>query len=516
MIHRPHTTSPSTTLAKTSLLVAACILVLPGCQTFNSTFTSMPKLPKLSEMKLPGPPNLAFWKKESEVAPPPPPAHHLSPSSTSGFDALEKQTESIARNGIDIDEFRQKIDDLADAKQPLRKPYESANRAIAKTANEFKSSFKGVGDTLDRGLSKAKQDFKSLESNTLSDAQNRFNAAIADVKKTTAGNNDFKSPSEFLSTKPANDFKAALAKTNAQLQSGFKQGVDTARKTVGGLDQSMAKVNKSLYDMNGNLTTSSTNATKQVASSVDAARERFSSALGTVSDKAIEAAKNSTEFGSDITNKIVAKANEFKPQLRGSDNSFKPAFSQSVDPIATEAKNLLDKAKQKVAGLGTGFDFPESAPKTQVQIPEFKPSQDSNSFGGSFASKPAPPTRTQNSFVSDNFNRTRVANVTPVNSGDSAVQKPAGLASSLTNQWNNGDRQSQLKPVGGGSTNVTPPGNGLRTASASSGFGSGASSIPAFGGGRTAPASHVMEIDIPAKVLSGAGSYAPGSVNKVR
>jgi len=89
----------------------------------------------------------------------------------------------------------------------------------------------------------------------------------------------------------------------------------------------------------------------------------------------------------------------------------------------------------------------------------------------------------------------------------------------LTNAWNNGTTQSQLKPIGIGAPTAMP-GNGLRTASVQSNdFAptASASSIPAaFDQNRNAMTSHISEIDIPAKILQGSGSYAPGSVNKVR
>lgn len=441
---------------------------------------------------------------------------------------LAENSDRSSRNGIDVDEYRRKIDRMTDGvarnsnsefptRKPTRSPYDSAESTFGKAADSFKSSLSSTSKSFDQGFAAAKEKAKAFESDTLSAAQDQFNAAIADVKK-PLGDNDFKSPSEFLSTKPANDFKNAIAKTNSQIQSGFKSGVDVAKKTVGGFDQSLTKVNKSLYDMNGNLTKGSAAATKSITGSVDAARQRFSSALGTVSDKAIEAAATSTELGGGLKDKIVAKANEFKPQLRGADNSFKSDFKATVDPVATEARNLLDKAKQKVAGLGTGFDFPEAAPKS-LPAPQFKPTTTSNTFGGAIAAKPAPPTQPESSsFGGGGFNRTRVANVTPVESPQSSAsaQSP-GLASKLTNAWNNDGRQSQLKPIDVG-TKTSTPGNALRTASVQSGdFGSTASTIPsAFGDGGNARTSHVMEIDIPSKILSGSSSYAPGSVNKVR
>ena len=498
-----------------SLLLVAGFLTLPGCQTFKSTFTSMPKLP--------APADLAFWKKESDSVPPPPPAQHLNPSSTRGLGELADLGE---RNGIDVDDYRQKIDQMKNgiasvesqigSRAPLRTPY----------GEEFKSGLEATGNQIDKGFAAAKSfGAKTLESGSkpLSDAQNRFNAAIADVKKPLE-DNGFRAPKDILSTAPTNDFKKALADTGSQFKTGIESGINTAKKSIA-FDEKVGKVNKSLYDMHGNLTSSTKSVPNSISNSVDAARERFSSAIGTVSDKAIAAAKTSTEFGGDLKSKIVAAASEMSPPLRGGDNSFKPTFSNALEDGANKARNLIDKAKKEVAGLGTGFDFPEpKAPQTQNQPVSAAPSSKST-FGGELSStKPAEPKNERfggGTFGGGTFNRTRVANVTPANvASGSTFTKPTGLDSNLTKAWNNGSRQSNLKAIEVGTASFTP-GNALRTASATSttsnDFATGAATIPAaFDEGRNATTSYINDVDIPTKILSGSGSYAPGSVNQVR
>ena len=133
---------------------------------------------------------------------------------------------------------------------------------------------------------------------------------------------------------------------------------------------------------------------------------------------------------------------------------------------------------------------------------------------GQFPQSPA----TSNSFGGGDFGGTRVANVTPVESPSSGINGGSNFDSSLTKAWNNGTQQSQLKPIGVGTSNEMP-GNRLRRASLQSSDrgGSNASAIPAaFDQGRHAMTGHVSDVDIPSKILSGSGSYAPGSVNKVR
>ncbi|WP_238381195.1 hypothetical protein [Mariniblastus fucicola] len=495
-------------------------------------------MPKLSDMKMPSPSDLAFWKKESDSAPPPPPSRHLNPAMTEGS-SLASQNTDQDRSDIDIDDYRRKIDAMKDgiasaekelggSKKPLRKPYggESTfgdssfgSNSFGNSAGTFKSDFKAdlaaAGNSIDQGFASAKEKASTFGSNSLSDAQQRFNDAVADTKK-PFGNGDFRAPADVLSTAPSNEFKNALARTNSQLQTG----IDNARKSAG-LDSAAAKVNQSLYDMNGQLTTGGTNASKAIGNSVDAARQRFSNVMGTVSDRAIEAAKTSKDFGGGLKDKIVSAASEFKPPLRGEDNGFKPKFTRASDPVAAEAQELLNKAKDRVAGLGTGFDFPGA----QNQEPKFgSPSNTSGASGGFAAATPSQPAQTAQPTASfgGTFNQPRIANVTPVatpSQSGSGFGQRSGIDSSLTNSWHNGTTQSQLKPIEIGTPSSTP-GNNLRTAAVQNsdlGSSSSVSNIPAaFDAGRNAMTSHVSEIDIPAKILSGSGSYAPGSVNKVR
>ena len=518
-----------------SFLLVGSFLVMPGCQTFKSTFTSIPKLPNASD--------LAFWKKDSDTVPPPPPAQHLNPSSTKGLSELANLGE---RNGVDIDQYRSKIDQMKGSiaalesqrdsqmgsQKPLRTPY----------GDTFKSDVQTAGNQIDKGFAAAAEkatgfgsQAKSSATNTLSEAQNRFNAAISDVKKPLEGDNGFRAPKDLFSTKPANDFKKALADTGSQFKTGIQSGINSAKKNMA-FDEKVGQVNKSLYDMHGNLTTDAKSASNtgsgSIGSTVEAARKRFGSALGTVSDKAIAAAKTSTEFGGDLKNKIVAAASEMQPPLRGNDNSFKPAFSKTLEQGANKARNLIGNAKKEVAGLGTGFDFPESAaPKPQA--PEFKTAPTNRSTFAEDLAATKPATRTvatpQNAtpqnesfgggtFGGGTFDRTRVANVTPANiPQQETLTRPKGLDSSLTNAWNNGSRQTNLKAIKVG-TGSSMPGNGLRTASTNSNdFAIGTANIPAaFDEGRNTTASFINDVDIPSKILSGSGSYAPGSVNKVR
>ena len=461
-------------MGSTSLILVGCILALSGCQTFKSTFDSVPS-----------PRSLAFWKKGSDSVPPPPPAQHLNPSSTDSFSELATLGN---RNGVDMDEYNRKIDGLKDSvasaaestfgKQPLRSPYGSDSSGFG-----FPKEAPGLGaaqNSIDQKLAAAKEKAQTFGTKPLSDAQNQFNAAIAGVKKPLDANNDFRSPKDILATRPASDLKNALAGTSSQLKSGLESSLAAAKKNIA-LDEKLTKVNQSLYDMHGNLTTGGKST--PVADTVEAARQRFGSAVSTVSDKAIEAAKTTTEFGGGFKDKIVAAASELQPPLRGGDNSFKPAFNKAVAPIANKASNIVENARQTVAGLGSGPDFPKLQPP-KLEVKPSAPVQ--NQFGGGSIAAAAK-TAASESFGGNfggNFNRTRVANVTPASSTSGGTfAKPTGtatgLGSSLTKSWNSGSRQSNLKAIEVG-TPTSTPGNALRTAFIrSDDFKSSAANIPA-------------------------------------
>ena len=389
---------------------------------------------------------------------------------------------------------REHTDKLASA-TPTRTPYSAGESGIAKATESLGGTFKATQDSLSRGLTQAKDKVQSLESGAIAKTQQGFD-------------NGFKSPADLR--KASNDFKSAIAQKNETLKSDIASAVSGSGTKK--FDPSLAKVNKSLYDMHGNLASGAASSTKQMTDSVAQARQRFSSALGAVGNKTAEVAKGTTAFGGTLKDKIAAAASELKAPLTGEGGSFKPAF-ESADPATDQARGLLNKAKEKVAGLGTGFDFPSPQPPAPSRTsPQPNPLASGGSFGGgTFAAKPAAP-RQPNTISPGEFNRTRVANVTPVDAAKSklATQTPNGLASNLTNAWNNGDRQSQLKPIGVNNT-ISTPGNVLRRGSIQSG-----TAIPTFGDSKNVTVGHVSEVDIPQKVLSGSSSYAPGSVNKVR
>ncbi len=493
MLQQPCTkiSNPKAFSAITLALVCS-VLMFSGCQAMKSKFGAMPKLPTGK--------SLAFWKKESDSLPPPPPAQHLSPSPTDGIVNGTRSALAQSDSKVDIDDYQRKIDEIksgiASTKNKMSESFES-NKPIRTPYDGKGFGLEQTGNSIDKGLAEAKE----MGTNSLSDAQQKFNSAVASVQQPATSGGGFKSPSEILSTKPANDFKDTLAAANAKLKSGAKS---TFKE--GGFNQSLAKVNQSLYDMNGQLRSGSGAVAKKTESTVDAARQRFSSALGSVGDRAKEATKSSTEFGANLKDKIVSAATEMKPTLPGGDNSFKPSFTRAADAVTSESQSLLSKAKERVSEMGGGFGSPSQSRPSFVAVAPKTVNPE----------RIAPPAN-----QGGTFDRTRVANVTPAASqatSNSTFGQRSGLESTLTKAWNGGEKQSQLQPIQVGPPKDAP-GNGLRTASLQTNKFErpAAASIPAaFDQAYNTMASHVREIEIPNKILSGSGNYAPGSVNKVR
>jgi hypothetical protein len=461
----------------------------------KSKFGSMPKFPTGK--------SLAFWKKESDSLQPPPPAQHLSPSPTDGIVNGAKSALAQSDKG-DIDDYQRKIDEIkkgiASTKSKMSESLES-NKPIRTPYGGKGFGLEEPGNSIDKRIAAAKE----MGEKSLSDAQKKFNSAVANLQQPATSGGGFKSPSDILSTKPANDFKDTLAAANAKLKSGAKSTF-----SEGGFNQSLAKVNQSLYDMNGQLRSGTGAVAAKTESTVDAARERFSSALGSVGDRAKEASKSSTEFGANLKDKIVSAANDIKTPLSGGDNSFKPSFTRAADAVATESQGLLSKAKERVAEIGGGFGAPSQSKPSFVKV-------------ASATSSIAPEAVTPSASQPGAFDRTRVANVTPAGNqatSNSTFGQRSGLQSTLTKAWNGGEKQSQLQPIQVGPP-AAAPGNGLRSASLQTNNfdrpAAAAASIPAaFDQAYNTMASHVGEIEIPNKILSGSGNYAPGSVNKVR
>ena len=420
--------------------------------------------------KLPSPKDLAFWKKESDTLPPPPPSRHLSPSSIRG-ESSGQIAESDNR-GIDIDRYRheidQKIDDIQKAVDgyasngTTRSPYSmdesgDSDSVASFGGGSFKSSNFGSSDG-----------FSTSAANGLSDAQKKFNAAIAGVEKSTANEDSrsgFKSPSELFSTDPSADVQNSIAKAKSDVNSGFKS--------------SLAKVNNSLYDMNGNLTSATQNVGKTAENTIDVARQKFSKALGSMTEGARDVAKSSEQIAGKLKERL-ASATAAVPTLGSS--TFKSPFSSNK----STAEEGIRKSESNVAGVNSGFNFPENAPGLM---------QSQGQMGL--------------------FDRTRVAEVTPVQPGGFENRSTAPNAPLIAQQNQSNAAQGAFADSQSKDNSANA---GFKTASAQNNpMFKGVDAIPAqFGKSGNQPASHLSDVDLPAKLLKGSGIYAPGSVNLVR
>ena len=453
------------------LTLSFCVLMLPGCQAFKSKFSSLPKLPS--------PKDLAFWKKDSDTLPPPPPSRHLSPASSSGD--INSQFADSDSKGIDIDQYRRQIDQRMDdiqnkvegfaSKGSKRSPYSLDDSSSSESNGGF-----GGGSFKSNDRFASNGSFSSDAQAGQSDAQKRFSASVANLEKpsvTEERTGGFKSPREMFSTDPPAAVQGAIAKAKNDLDSGFKSTVDGS-----GFKSSLAKVNNSLYDMNGNLTSATKNVGKAAERTFDATRQKLNQAIGSMSDGAREVAKSSEQFAGKLKNQFSSATAKVVPSF-GSGNAFKSPFSAGKSSVDAGLK----KAESKVAGVNSGFNFPQNAPGLMQ-------SQDQK----------------------NSFDRTRVANVTPVQSSVRASTSPqtptTGFQSQPPNPKQFSNSLAQSNGGGTGFKATSPEKKPL--------FGNAQPIPSAFGSGENKPVSHVGDVDVPAKLLKGSGIYAPGSVHLVR
>lgn len=514
------------------MAMAGGLVLLTGCQTLKSKFSALPKLPSAEK--------LAFWKSE-DAALPPPPARHFDPAPSDAMSGNERAMlarDDVRASEVDLDAVREKINNKYDSAmgslasqngKPLRNPYAMEDAKPSGSTSGFAGSGNaGLGNA---GSGNAGSGNFAKADQKLSQAQNQFNAALGGVKDASSS---FKSSSDSLA---------------ASANEGFK-GLSNSAKS--GFDNSMAQVNNALYDSKGNLTTGVSDANafanSALKSTEKSARDHFNDAIGSVASGAKEAANSSTEFAGSLKNKIASATGGFKPPAfnaaaaQSGGNAFKPvgfgaAVSKVSEKVTEKANGFLAGAAKGARELNSGFDFPSGAPG----LGKSTAANDANSIAG-----PAAGTNGQiaqnatqnipssgNSFkppaATSGFGVPRTAQVTPVGSRspDNSMLSPRGINTSIGNTF---DRQAgQAGQVGFQRqlAKTTPAGsNGFKpaaTSTATSPFpspigerGSRIASIPSeFSTGQNAMTSHVSDVDIPANILSGSGSYAPGSVGSV-
>ncbi len=541
-------------------LLTISMLGLVGCKSMP---LSMPELrkpdlsfmkPKMPKFGKPDMSKLAFWKSENLM-----PKNGLPKPPSLSFDPSPIQN-SVASTGqaarAEVLEARDRVAGrLAELKKPLRKPYTDQLSSVEKLAES---------DTLDfdTGSIEAKQsEFVASGKTSLTKAQRDFQAALASSKKAVenslAGKLDEKS-TELASSRnnSSNDFS---------LPTGLAGKLKSAQSKV---DQSLMAVNKSLYDANGKLASKAKSAKRDfdvaaVASAAEgpvslfeqrlkeATKKNNTTKTTTTEEPQMAVAKTPAGLSVD-SQKAASEIDQLKAQLaelKAQQQTFLAQQKEQLTAAAAPAKTVSTPVATKVTPNANEFVANLTA------RPSNNSASTANSFaGGSSANTfapttPAKPTYPQmypstaplrSASSNNNILASAPRNVLRGNFSPVGVQnnyQPASNNAPAAPTQNSTESAYPSTNLGGFATRgndfattsaptVTTPSTtpaATTTAASQASFqqlGNQDSNRPLVIQASTQTdnnaASHVDDVNIPAAVLQGSSSYAPGSVHPLQ
>jgi hypothetical protein len=396
---------------------------------------------------------VAFWKKGDDDSVPPPPAHHFNPMPASGRIAQSGGQDSAGKSSRGTDsEMQTKFNQLVD----------SAKRKESASTSDAKSEFT-----------------EPSEKTPIRSPYSFSPSKVAEKSASSGQSNAF----DFGNTKPKTDlpdFDPAVA----QAQSDFKAALGGSSQI---LKESLAAK-----------TRSTTDGAKTLANDF-----QLPSNFAATKTDAVQSMGNSTYTGASELEKFKSEFEMAQAQI----GELKKQIAESK--VATNPKPLQPVGQQFNPAPSQQF-IQQTQPFERVA--ELNPSTVSNNAAtnlinqGGFASAPLRPQSLATSQPSNFSPLQPNGNVLR----DSSQFAPASNGTSDA-AGSGGNEFQALARERGNTYPSTPHGNYslLDTPNASPALPSGESD----GGYQVQSASHVAEIDIPAAVLRGSGSYAPGSVN---
>ena len=503
-----------------TVLLSCCLVIsmlgLAGCRSGGFTKPDLSKL--------------AFWNGENKLfaskdsTDPPPPARHFDPAPLGGETSPEGEVVDLDGSGLrgkyknDIEKMRNEIADAAKALgEPIRKPYDLGSLDEGNAASS-ENEFAAVGNQIKSKL----DDFKSSSAASLDAAQN-----------------DFKSAMNSASDSLENKFEEAKSTVNnaaTQWKEGLPlpTGLSNAKSQI---DQSFAAVNKSLNNANEKL---------------------LGTQGGFVANPFLNKNQNNNDsqnsFESGL-NSAVAKTNDFMAtaknqmaSLGGATNSFGASNaavatpnqdSQAVLAQVAEAKRQIEELKQQIAE--TARLAAASQPVQQsnpIPIPPLTPNQNfapgqplapiqTGSATNNFAPSPighgqpvervaALPTPGLNN---NSFGLSPLAS-TPSNVLRSSNQPLSPQTSQPLTSGYPSNPQNGFAPFGSSANTSTAPSTAsqvnFQTPNKNSMVGTADNISTQSSGFATPVESYVSDIELPAAVLQGSSSYAPGSVHMLK
>ncbi|MFT7629543.1 MAG: hypothetical protein ACI87E_000541 [Mariniblastus sp.] len=470
---------------KIAFLLGGCAVMAlatsSGCRTGGFTKPDMGKL--------------AFWKSDSSIFAsktqnvPPPPARQFDPAPFGGALSSDSQlagTDSQGRYKNDISDMRAEIDEVAKSLDlPTQSP--GSGSFSGSPANDFAANLSPQFNSKTNNVQSELNDFGGNVKSKLDGARTSFNSAMN--SRSPAGSTDFAAKS-----KPSHDMTTAQD-DNIKVPAG----IAGAKFKI---DQSLASVNHSLQSANGKL-----------AAGADDFGNRVRSLQESLNSPISKAAGAANEFKTNVNHQLSGLT---QPKFGEAQSAAKAEMAAAREEIAELKQQIAAKnsGTSTAFGLGPAGTAPAGRVE-QLQTP-FNSSINNNDFAAKLASArsdasssapsgrfPISPNKTSPSYpltfhgqFSPRENQNG-GNFSPpsFNSGQSIGVQPNQTGATAT--------QVGFQAVGNQSKVITANNEPTTRNSANS---IGASKIENF----------VSEVDIPASILQGSGSYAPGSVNSLR
>ena len=436
------------------------------------------KKPDFAGIKKPDLSGLAFWKKEPSAEMPPPPSHRFDPAPGGGEQKMARLDSTIEQGGGDIqDSFNRMVMEANKqkkelAQKPIRTPYSMSEKNISAPAEIDNNNSFDIANT------NSKIEMPNLDS-SVQKAQQDFQAALAGSSNAIKGSLNSKAKDTVSTWKNDYELPAKIAQSQQKI------------------NPEDLKINRKLYDMSGNLSSGAKSAVNQFANASQDIQARV--------DSGFEVAQVS------LAQQQIA---ELKRQLA-------VGQANSAAPTMTTQPNL---GNQQPTNHVASLLMPNSQSNgsTQPANGNFSPVQ-----GNTMPQNLMPPMTAQ---ISSNQSGNAKAPAYPnVLRTDSQYGTPAGMQSTAPTTPT-GRLQPQTQPTQG-QYPATPHGGYSSPSLSKNQFGGSstndfaatqksqvinadsASAIQAGTQSGVSTASHVSDIEIPAAILQGSGSYAPGSVN---
>jgi hypothetical protein len=514
------------------------------------------KTPDFAGIKKPDLSGLAFWKKESSAEVPPPPSRRFDPAPGGDEQKMARLDSTIKQGGNDIqDSFNRMVQEAKNhkdglAQKPIRTPYSISEKSTS-TPNETDNS-----NSFDIANTKSQIELPNLDS-SVQKAQQDFQAALASSGDAIKDSLNTKA-SETVSTWK-NDFQlpAKIAKAQQQIK------------------PEDLKINRKLYDMSGNLSSGAQSAVNQFAEASQSLQSKVNSGfeVGKVKtqNQFIGAAENAKEqlkqFGSDSQMAIKQSFNsipntqpttQLSPGTSNQSQSELKAVQAQVSLAQQQIAELKRQLADGKASMSSSVNNQSNAGNLQPTIHVaslLMPNSQSNNNAlasdgqanlvqsnngnfsplqnnamtqmtqGSVSQSTMPPASAQVSSNQMSAQPPASPNVLRSNSQfgiPARTQSPSSSApTGQPLQTQPANSQYPATPHGGYSSPSMSnnqlgdqPANGLATTQKSQVI--NADSASAFQVGAqsgVSKASHVSDVEMPAAILQGSGSYAPGSVN---